>query len=60
MAKDTTKLSVTVPDSTVDWLRRTYPDAKSDSEAVSMAISDARNLQRILSARRVAEVRVDE
>jgi len=60
MAKDTTKLSVTVPDSTVVWLRRTYPDAKSDSEAVSMAISDARNLQRILTARRVSEVRVDE
>ena len=48
---DTKKLSVTVPIETVEYLRDRYPDAKSDSEAVSMAISDSRKLHELLSRR---------
>ena len=60
MTDETVKIGATVPAETVDWLRETYPDAKSDAEAVSMAISDARKLNVILDARRVTEVAVEE
>ena len=59
MTDETTKVGVTLPDETVEWLRETYPEAKSNAEAVTLAISDARNFQKLITARRVSEVRVD-
>jgi hypothetical protein len=44
----TTKLSVTVRDSTLAWLRERYPDAKSASERVTLAVSDARKVWYLL------------
>jgi hypothetical protein len=55
----TKKLSVTLPEQTVEWLEERYPDAKSDSERVAFAVKDARDLDRLLGARKVTEVNVD-
>jgi hypothetical protein len=38
----TKSITATLPDETVEWLRRNYPDATSDSARIAMAISDAR------------------
>jgi len=57
---DTVKLSVTLPEESVKWLRNRYPDGKSDSERVAMAVSDARDLEKILTARKITEVTVSD
>ena len=57
---DTTKLSTTVPDETVEWLRAAYPDATSDSMRLVMCISDARKLHALMEARRVTEIAIDD
>ena len=57
---ETTKVQATVPDRSIEWLREMYPDAKSDSERMAMAISDARKLHKLLEARRVTEIAIDE
>ena len=49
---ETTKLSVTIPVDSAQWLRERYPDAKSDSERVAFAIGDARDLDRLISQSR--------
>lgn len=45
---DTTKVTVTMKEQTLDWLHENYPDATSDSQAVMMAISDARDFQTLI------------
>lgn len=47
---DTTKISVTVPQETQVWLRERYPDSTSNSQAVVMAINDARDLSAIIKS----------
>jgi hypothetical protein len=44
----TIRITTTVPESTRDWLHKTYPDATSDSEALKHAISDSRKFHRYL------------
>ena len=56
---ETRKVSATLPEQTLEWLIEMYPDAKSDSERVAMAISDARKFHKMISANRVASVTVD-
>jgi len=51
----TQRVSTSIPRSTVDWLRETYPDASSDGERLRHAISDARLLREHLGV----EVHVD-
>lgn len=53
-------VTVTMPQSTLDYLREMYPDATSDSMRLLMAISDARKLDQILAARRVTEVAIED
>lgn len=50
MADETIKIQATLPEGSGEWLRETYPDAKSDSERVAMAISDARRFNDLISA----------
>lgn len=46
--QDKQRLSTTVPVATIEWLRRRYPDANSDSTRLAMAISDARDFERVV------------
>jgi ABC-type ATPase involved in cell division len=40
----TKKITVTLDEETLSWLRETYPDALSDQEAIRMAINDSRTI----------------
>jgi hypothetical protein len=52
---DTHKLSVTLPEKSVEYLRKQYPDAKSDSERIAMAIYDSRKLNRLVEQQRYVQ-----
>jgi hypothetical protein len=56
---DTTKVSVTMPKSTREWLRSRYPDSTSDSQAVLMAIKDARDLETIMESNNTVVIQSD-
>jgi hypothetical protein len=45
---ETVKMSTTAKKETQEWLRERYPDATSDSQRIIMAISDAREFERML------------
>jgi hypothetical protein len=43
MKEDNEKITVTLGEETLEWLRENYPDSLSDQEALRMAVSDARH-----------------
>ena len=45
---ETVKVSVAMNEETVEWLEDQYPDATSRSQSVVLAISDARNFQKLI------------
>jgi len=49
MEKDTEKHTVTLSESTVEWLKQEYPDALSLQEALRTALSDARVHRSVIS-----------
>jgi hypothetical protein len=51
MDSETVKISMTITESTEQWLSDTYPEAQSTQEALRMAVSDAR--QHNISVREV-------
>jgi hypothetical protein len=42
-------------DSTVEWLRETYPSAMSDAERMRMAVGDAQRFQQLVDQTELGE-----
>jgi len=49
--KSTKKVTVTMNEETLDWLKENYPESTSNSQCVLMAINDARRLQEMMGER---------
>ena len=52
-SEGTTKVTVTMNEKTKEWLEQRYPDATSNSQAVVLAISDARDFEKLVEADRL-------
>jgi len=52
---ETNSIKTAMNDSTVEWLRKTYPSAMSDAERMRMAVSDAQRFQQLVDQTELGE-----